>query len=376
MATLWAMNPDRRDMKKIGILTFHRAYNFGAVLQSYAVQQAIRSISDDVDACIIDYRCNRIESWFHSKTIKSKLKNVYRFCFHHNYYVELRKKEKLFNSFTKRYFILSPKCISWKDFYNHYDAIVVGSDQVWNMDMTQNDINFFLPYEIGARKLTYAASFGKSEFSEEQKGLVRKFVGSFDSVLIREEAGVRFAESLGITSRKVVDPTLLISCEHWKTLCEPCDVTKPFILLYIVAKETYCVSLAKKIAEEKGWDVIYLDPPRFDFEGVTRMKDTGPGQFLWLIQNAKLVVTTSYHGLIFSLNLNTPFLYEMAHVEGNTNSRLEEVVDTYDLQDYAIQSDSIELYKNASYDWEKLNHMVEDSRNTSMDILRRTIEEE
>ena len=70
-------------MKKIGILTFHRAYNFGAVLQTYAVQQAVRSISDSLDVCVIDYRCNRIESWFHSKTIHSKVKNLYRFCFHH-----------------------------------------------------------------------------------------------------------------------------------------------------------------------------------------------------------------------------------------------------------------------------------------------------
>lgn len=363
-------------MKKIGILTFHRAYNFGAVLQTYAVQQAVRSISDDVDACVIDYRCSRIESWFHSKSIKSKLKNVYRFCLHHNYHVELKKKEKLFNAFTERYFMLSPKCMSWKDFHNDYDAIVVGSDQVWNLDMTQNDVNFFLPYKTGARKLTYAASFGKSAFSDEQKGIVQKYVSSFDSVLIREEAGVRFAESLGITGQKVVDPTLLVPGDHWRTLCEPCNIQRPYVLLYIVAKETYSVSLAKKIAEKEGWDVIYLDPPRFVFEGITRMKDAGPGQFLWLIQNAELVVTTSYHGLIFSLNLNTPFLYEMAHVEGNTNSRLEEVVDTYGLQNYAIQSDSAELYQNASYDWEKLNRIVEENRNASMEILKRTIEEE
>ena len=78
METLWAIESGKSNMKKIGILTFHRAYNYGAVLQCYAVQQSIQNISEGVDVCIIDYRCNRIESWFHSKSISSKLKNIYR----------------------------------------------------------------------------------------------------------------------------------------------------------------------------------------------------------------------------------------------------------------------------------------------------------
>lgn len=363
-------------MKKIGILTFHRAYNFGAVLQTYAVQQAVRSISDDFDVSVIDYRCDRIENWFHSKSLRSKLKNLYRYCFHHSYYNEIVQKEKLFNAFTAKQLSLSKKCTSWKDFHERHDAIIVGSDQVWNLDMTQNDINYFLPYENGAKKLSYAASFGKSEFSPEQTELVQKYVPSFASVLIREEAGVQFAEGLGIRGQKVVDPTLLVPREHWELLCEPCKVNRPYVMLYIVAKETYSISLAKKIAKKEGWDVVYVDPPRFHTEGTVRMKAAGPGQFLWLIKHAALVVTTSYHGLIFSLNMNTPFLYEMAHVEGNTNSRLEEVAVTYELQDYAIESDDIALYENAAYDWDRLNHAVEDNRNASMRLLRRSMEED
>ena len=363
-------------MKKIGILTFHRAYNFGAVLQTYAVQQAARSISDNLDISIIDYRCNRIESWFHSKSIKSKLKKIYRYCFSHDYYTEIITKEKLFNAFTKKYFTLSKKCVSWREFYNCFDAIIVGSDQVWNLDMTQNDINYFLPYKKGAKKLTYAASFGKSDFSEEQTEIARKYVPDFESVLIREEAGIQFANRLGVRGHKVVDPTLLVKRDHWELLCEPCKINRPFILLYLVAKETYSISLAKKIAQKEGWDVIYLDPPRFNVAGTIRIKAAGPSHFLWLIKHAKLVITTSYHGLIFSLNMNTPFLYEMAHVVGNTNSRLEEVVDTYSLHDYAIQSDDIKLYTKNVYDWNRINQLVEDNRKASMKALKQSIGED
>lgn len=362
-------------MRKIGVLTFHRAYNFGAVLQTYAVQQAVRSISKSLDVSVIDYRCDRIETWFHSKSIRSKLLTIFWYCFHHSFYIEIKLKGKLFSTFTKKHLCLSKKCASWKDFYNTFDAIIVGSDQIWNLDMTQNDITFFLPYNNGAKKLSYAASFGKSEFSEEQTGIVRKYVPSFDSVLIREEAGVQFAERLGIIGQKVVDPTLLLNKQQWEMLCEPCSVTKPYILLYIVAKETYSISLAKKIAQKEGWDVIYVDPPRHNIEGTIRMKAVGPAEFLWLIQHAELVVTTSYHGLIFSLNMNTPFLYEMAHVEGNTNSRLEEVAASYNLYNYAIRSDDIDRYTKADYDWDRINAAVEANRAASMKILKQSIEE-
>ena len=181
---------------------------------------------------------------------------------------------------------------------------------------------------------------------------------------------------MGIKGKKVVDPTLLVRREHWERLCEPCNVNRPYILLYIVAKETYSVSLAKRIAEKEGWDVIYLDPPRFNVEGTIRMKTAGPSQFLWLIRNAELVVTTSYHGLIFSLNMNTPFLYEMAHVEGNTNSRLEEVVDTYELQGYAINSNDIGVYAQAVYDWKIINHAIEENRRASLNALEQSIMED
>lgn len=361
-------------MKKIGILTFHRAYNFGAVLQTYALEESIRNISDELEVTIIDYRNNRIENWFHSKSFKSKMKEVYKFFFYHKYYQETRKKARLFDSFTKKYFSLSKECNSLNDVNKYYDAIVVGSDQVWNYDMTWNDANYFLPYQKGAKKLSYAASFGKSNFSEEQCIDMKKYLQSFRTVLVREGAGVKFANSLQITAQKVVDPTLLLNKKEWKKFCEPCtNIMKPYILVYLVAEETYSMVLAKKIAKLKKWDVVYLDPPRFHFEGITRMKEAGPGQFLWLIENAELVVTTSYHGLLFSINLNTPFLYELSHVKGNTNSRIEEIVHTYKLEKYSIESDNVELYNESTYNWELINQKINQKREESIRILKESI---
>lgn len=360
-------------LKKIGILTFHRAYNFGAVLQTYALEEAIKMISNNAEVCVIDYRNDRIENAFHSKSLKSKLKNVIKYMLYHDYYVETQKKAKLFEAFIEKYISLSPQYESADEFKNEYDSIIVGSDQVWNLDMTVNDVNYFLPYDVGAKKLSYAASFGKSKLSEEQKKVIHTKLLSFDSVLVRESDGEKLATDLGVEAHKVVDPTLLISREHWGSLCEACKVNKPYILIYIVASETYSISLAKKIAKEKGWDIIYVDPPRYKYEYVNKLKEAGPSQFLWLIQNAEIVITTSYHGLILSMNLNTPFLYELSHIEGNTNSRLEEVIETYQLRRYAVDSDNMEQYADLEYDWECINNCIMDNRQKSFTVLRDSI---
>lgn len=360
-------------MEKIGILTFHRAYNFGAVLQMYALEQTVKMISNNIEVCVIDYRNDRIENAFHSKSFTSKMKSMIKYILFHDYYVATQKKAKLFDEFADKYITTSAKYKSVDEFKNKYDSIIVGSDQVWNLDMTENDINYYLPYDVGARKLSYAASFGKNQFSAEQKKVMQTNLLSFDSVLVRESDGVKLANSLGVKAYKVVDPTLLLSKEDWKLLCDPCKVNKPYILLYIVAKETYCISLARKIAEKKGWDIIYVDPPRYKYKDIIKLKEAGPSQFLWLLKNAEIVITTSYHGLILSMNLNTPFLYELSHVEGNTNSRLEEVIDTYHLQRYAIDSDNMEHYTDLKYDWEIINNFIKNNREKSFALLCKII---
>lgn len=356
-------------MKKLGILTFHRAYNFGAVLQTYALETAINDILSDTEVCVIDYRNSRIENAFHAKSIKSKLMNAIKFLFYHGYYVECEKKAKLFDAFVKEHISLSSKCESIEDVKDSYDIIVAGSDQVWNLDMTHGDVTYFLPYDSGAKKLSYAASFGKTLFSDSQKNLMRDLLQEFETVLVRENAGLDIAKDFGVLADKVVDPTLLLNKEQWSLLCKPCKVNKPFILVYIVAEETYSISLAKKIAKEMSWDVLYVDPPRYKYDGIIRLKEAGPSEFLWLIMNAELVITTSYHGTILSMNLNTPFLYELSHVEGNTNSRLEDVVESYSLHKFTVINDDISNYTSLHYDWKSINNQIDHNRKKSIEKL-------
>ncbi len=355
-------------MKKVGVLTFHRAHNFGAVLQAYALQKAIEK--KGYECQIVDYRNPKIEKWFHNATIKVKVKNLAKYVLHHSYTVEKKKKGRRFDKFISENINLSKVYRCAECFKDDYDAVVVGSDQVWNLDMTGGDMNFFLPYDNGAAKLTYAASFGKNTVPDIYKAEVKNCLSSFESLYVREQDGVKLiSEISGKKAERTSDPTLLLDKNEWKKVSKPILEGKKYVLLYLVANQTHAIEIAKKMAEKKGCEVVYVDPPRQTTDGVINLMDVGPGEFLHLIANAECVVTTSFHGLILSINHNVPFLFELSNQTQNTNSRLNEVNNTYSLEKYRIKSNNIDDYTDISYDWSLINEKISDERNESMNKL-------
>ena len=115
-------------------------------------------------------------------------------------------------------------------------------------------------------------------------------------------------------------------------------------------------------------------PGRYKIDGIINIKDVGPDEFIWLINNATYVITTSFHGLIFSLNFNIPFLFELNHKTNNANSRLIEVMNTYGLEKFSIESDDLYDYINLSYDWERINNLIESGREKSKQLLLNSLE--
>ncbi len=355
-------------MKKVGVLTFHRAYNFGAALQAYALQYTIEK--NGYKCQIIDYRNPKIEKWFHNATLKVKIKNFLKYVLYHSYSIQVQKRGKRFKKFALELMNLSKVYLCAGDFKDAYDAVVVGSDQVWNLEMTGGDMNFFLPYRYGACKLTYSASFGKSTVNNIYKDEVKSYLLSFESLFIREQDGVRLVQALsGQPATKTADPTLLLDKDEWTKVSKPIKTSGKYILLYLVAEQTNAIEVAKKMAAEKDCEVIMVDPPRKSVDGVRNLIDVGPSEFLYLIANAECVITTSFHGLILSINHNTPFLFELSNKTQNTNSRLIEVNNTYDLEKYRITTNDICNYIDVSYDWDLINEKIFNERKESLDKL-------
>ena len=182
-------------MKKIGIITFHRALNYGAKLQAYALQETLKA---EYDVSIIDYRCPFIENIYYNpffkkkKSIKFLIKNI--LCYKKLKQLNIAKKQ-LYDEFLK--FDLQYLNISSKKYLpeniaeanNEYDYFIAGSDQIWNLRLTGRDWNYFLEFADNSKKYSYAASFGGGIQDEDIIDIANR-LKTFQSLLVRERSGV------------------------------------------------------------------------------------------------------------------------------------------------------------------------------------------
>lgn len=274
-------------MSKIGILTFHFADNYGAVLQCLALQEKCKELGCDVE--IINYKPYQMITW------KSRVKQL----------VHKSPQQRLFQSFRDNHFIMSTN-------RSKFDCVVVGSDQVWNPSIIGFDDYWFSPKENYGHICSYAASFGKASFNAEELSFLKKQTGilsQYDTIAVREEAGKSILNKLGIDCVTVCDPTLLFydQADFYRRLSERSklrsekQLQEGYILVYSLEKSEVIDFHSQKIKTDIGLPVVSLHP----MNGRTQdcdmfINDTDPYDFLWLIDHSSCVITNSFHGLAFS----------------------------------------------------------------------------
>ena len=198
--------------KKIGILTYHRAYNYGAVLQAYALQSAIQNINYNVE--IIDYCCDYIEKIGSEKSIK----NIIKFILSGR---RINQTKKKFVKFRNDKLNLSNNDFNRdtiKEIADLYDIYIVGSDQVWNYQGSNFDKTYFLDFvKQNTKKKSYAASFGISKIPPKYEKEYIRLLNKFSDISVREKQGINIINNLlGKDCELVLDPTLLLSKKEWK----------------------------------------------------------------------------------------------------------------------------------------------------------------
>jgi hypothetical protein len=201
-------------MKKIATITFHWATNYGAVLQSYALQKAIDRLGYENE--IIDYvpaRTDMLQKI--SKVIKRD--------------VEFFKKERRIKKFRKNELAVSKKRYKTnKSLFacaDEYSAIVAGSDQIWNPSFTMTaegrpTLSYYLNFAGSAKRVSYAASFGVTALCEDMQKVILPELEKFSSISVREQTGKNMLASMGISSTVVLDPTLLLKKKDYELLCD------------------------------------------------------------------------------------------------------------------------------------------------------------
>lgn len=304
---------------KTGTLTYHSGYNYGASLQAFALQTAILRECDVENEIVnfetLDFRESRKMFSSHPRRAKEVIKTVARLP----YFNSLKKREALFDDFVANQLRTSPLCRTREEvlgLVDSYDCLICGSDQIWNLgaygdEFAANSL-FFLDFPKQQKRVSYAASFGDwVKEARTRADEMKRWLSAFDNISVREGSGQDFLHEIGIESRVDVDPTLLLDADDYRVISRKPESNLPdrYILLFSWNVDRAMTDVAREAGRLYGIPVINIvPPPRAMFSRVRRKLDVGPREFLYLVDNAELVITGSFHGTVFSALFEKKFL--------------------------------------------------------------------
>lgn len=332
---------------KVAIITISDGQNYGNRLQNFALQYFIKTLGIDCVETVRNPVRIRQDDYMAINSIIYNIKEMLRVFLGKNKFTYVMadiKRKKNFKKFTIEYINLSKYVIA-RDYIpnklaNEYDFFVVGSDQVWNPEFgIVTDIDF-LTFAKPEKRISYAASFGISKLPDECKKNYKNMLSEMHSISVRENSGCKIIKDLlGYEVEVVLDPTLLISADTWRKFAiKPKKFNKKkYVLGYYLNggndKEREIVSSK---AKEIGAEQVFLMDKSNPY-----MYSLNPFEFLWLIDNAEVVCTNSFHGTVFSIlmgktvicgvtkgfneNMSSRFdtLFEFCGVEKNNKNEIE-----------------------------------------------------
>lgn len=287
---------------KIGILTFSRTHNFGAILQCFALQNVLESFGHNV--CVVDYKQPYIEAtnrpflWavFLRKIVRPRLLLRYLRSIKNR-----RQSENRFYEFKSKFLNCTVAC-SEKSLFNEVDAYIVGSDQVWSKKCTlKHDPVFWGMFKRspGVRMFSYAISSDQETIENIPDKLVENIKSAFCNLSLRESNIANLIKKLsGVNVSVNIDPTLLLPQESWNKIVDSKWANGNYVLVYEARKlqgyESALFDYATKMSNELNCNVINLT------------YDYSPIDFVSLFKYARYVITSSFHGSVFGLVFNKP----------------------------------------------------------------------
>lgn len=314
---------------KIGILTFQFADNYGALLQAYALKQYLSKNGDQVE--IINYANKKLSRAYDINPFKYK--NIFRTAKSLIVYPFRSSQAELFKKFRKeRLGIHNPQVFS-TELQNDYDCYIVGSDQVWNSKITFNDYTYFLENISSAeKKISYAAS-ADNEFlvdSDDKRKL--NCLRKFDAISVRESQMSYILQEKGaIESEVVLDPVFLLQDTEWCCIAKrPRKKIREKYIIYYSLKPNECLDkTAKHLSTAMKLPIIIVHPTLRKITSVGYPAfDVGPEQFIWLIKNAELVVSNSFHAFSFAYIFRKKIYFDYTKEGSN---RIVNLINTFDL---------------------------------------------
>lgn len=372
------MNNKGDIIMKVAVITLHRVFNYGSVLQAYATQKVFQDLGYDVE--IVDYiteqrtlkriilSTSETKKPFYKKAIYLFLKSISVFI-----------KQLTFGSFIKKYIkTTKKKYISYEDLIKnppYADIYITGSDQVWNSKYNEGvDKGFFLEFASkDKKKIAYASSFGKSKLDEAEVEITKEYLKKYDKISVREETAVRIVNKLGYSATCLIDPTLQISKEEWLEIASKRLIKERYLILMLLYNEdNNATELARKIANEKGLKLVKICWDLKKHHLVDKMMThRTPQNFLSLFYYADFVVTNSFHGLAFSINFEKQFIVVPRN---EFNSRIESLLKITGLQNRMLSNEyQLNECKNV-IDYSLVHNILSEERKRAKAFLKSCLE--
>ena len=366
---------------KVLLVTLFGEFNFGNRLQHYALQNVIESCGGKVDSAINEYNTD----------LKEKAKGTIKYILgsvgvgKHKLWLKRKKKFRSFNCrYIKRFVTLdyregNKELLSEKT--QIYDKVIVGSDQVWHHWRSANADElpyFYLSFIPQKKRISYAASFGFEKFGDDIEAH-RKGLSGMNRISVREDTMPKMIKELcGRDSKVTLDPVLLLDIEKWEQIQKIPDFSVPtkYILSYFLDDDQIRTS---KVADRVIQEIKENDNDAKDCE-IVRLTDysfpqyysVSPDEFIYLIHNAKYILTDSFHAVAFSILFNKEF-YVSKRLDENGRSmfgRIETLLGKLNICDHVIV-DMIDFTKKIDYQMvnDRLQMERKDSIKWLMDAL-------
>lgn len=358
--------------KTVGVITFHNYDNYGAILQSFALQKRLKELGTKPE--IIDYRCEYISNPFRFVNLKEKgLFNYIYGVIGHICYIPRRKRCNQFRRNMKYSQPVSRKNLS--SIAKQYDIYMAGSDQIWDYKLTNFDQTYFLDFvSEGRKRSSFAASIGEHLPPQDYRESYSRLLGAFDEILVRENYGADIVEELiGKRPECVCDPTLLLTSQEWEEmLVEPKGKGK-YILVYQLGINKEIVNFVKRLKKKTGYPVVYIP---FPLIGLLKCKckiAVGPSEWMGLFKNAEFVVSDSFHGIVFALLFNRKFF---AKSDGHhMNRRVDELLKLVNLSNRKISTVPEKEWLE-EIDFHYANDQLDKLRKHSLELLKKVVRNE
>lgn len=324
---------------KAGVITFHSAHNFGASLQTWALQRVLKN--NHIDAYVINYHPPIIDDLYNPLKGKEGIrKRLAELKLKHDNPRSLQRF-KNYTHFIQKQFDLVGDYTDYQELADaslDLDAYIVGSDQVWNSEHIGGfDPAYFLDFvNPGKIKISYAASIGKDYLLPIYHDRIRNSLKSFTSISVREKSAVKAVKELaGRPVDVVLDPTLLLPKEDYEAIKTVPSMKEKYIFVYMMEHNPEVIAFANRVSTATGLPIIQRRPGKLFRNEIGSCYTSAPGDFLGLIENAEYVITNSFHGTVFSIIYETPFV-SMLH--SNTGSRTVDLLESLELDSHLLYS--------------------------------------